>query len=199
MQKSFRIITFTGLLFICVSGVMLAQNKPTYKDVLLNGKPAKLNMATGEFILVNGKTIDTIKPLELNSKEAPKSTGAIKTSEVKAIDKSKETVSENTPTFHTVVAGETLFGLSKKYGVSLSELMKGNSLETTLVYVGQKLRVKDFDKIEETVSDSTTWTVSKGDTLYSIAKKSGTTVNALKELNGLKSNTILVGQELLIK
>lgn len=199
MQKSFRGITFTGLLFICASSVMLAQNRPAYKDVLLNGKPAKLNMATGEFILVSGDTINTIKPLELNSKEASKLTDSIKTSEVKPIAKTTEAIAENTPTFHIVKAGETLFGLSKKYGISLNALKNGNNLETTLVYIGQKLRLKDFDRIEDTSNNANIWIVSKGDTLYSIAKKSGTTINALKRLNGLKSNTILIGQELRLK
>mgnify|MGYP000666344987 CR=1 FL=1 len=41
--------------------------------------------------------------------------------------------------------------------------------------------------------------VKKGDTLYSIAKKFKTTVAVLKELNGLKSNTISIGQHLLTK
>ena len=41
------------------------------------------------------------------------------------------------------------------------------------------------------------YTVKKGDTLYSIAKKFDTTVEKLKELNGLKSNTLSIGQKLL--
>ena len=43
------------------------------------------------------------------------------------------------------------------------------------------------------------YTVKKGDTLYSIAKRFGTTVEMLKELNGLKSNTLSIGQKLLTK
>jgi len=41
------------------------------------------------------------------------------------------------------------------------------------------------------------YTVKKGDTLYSIAKKFNTTVAKIKEINGLKSNTISIGQKLL--
>ena len=41
------------------------------------------------------------------------------------------------------------------------------------------------------------YTVKKGDTLYSIAKKFDTTVDKLKELNGLKNNTLSIGQKLL--
>jgi LysM repeat protein len=40
--------------------------------------------------------------------------------------------------------------------------------------------------------------VKSGDSLYSIAGRFGTTVNAIKALNGLTSNTLRVGQKLLI-
>ena len=43
------------------------------------------------------------------------------------------------------------------------------------------------------------YTVKKGDTLYSISKKFNTTVEILKEINGLKSNTLSIGQKLLTK
>jgi len=41
--------------------------------------------------------------------------------------------------------------------------------------------------------------VSKGDTLYSISKKYGLTVDELKKLNGLNSNNITIGQTLILK
>lgn len=41
--------------------------------------------------------------------------------------------------------------------------------------------------------------VTKGDTLFTIARETGTSVNYLKQLNGLTSNTIYVGQHLLIR
>jgi flagellum-specific peptidoglycan hydrolase FlgJ len=49
------------------------------------------------------------------------------------------------------------------------------------------------------ISKSETYTVSKGDTLYSISKKYGLTVDHLKKINGLKSNEISIGQALLVK
>ncbi|SNR17188.1 glucosaminidase domain-containing protein [Tenacibaculum jejuense] len=41
--------------------------------------------------------------------------------------------------------------------------------------------------------------VIKGDTLYSIARKFKTSVKSLKLLNGLKDNTLSIGQELILK
>ena len=43
------------------------------------------------------------------------------------------------------------------------------------------------------------YTVQRGDTLYSISKKFNISINKLKELNNLESNTILPGQKLIIK
>ena len=43
------------------------------------------------------------------------------------------------------------------------------------------------------------YTVQRGDTLYSISKKFNVSINKLKELNNLESNTILPGQKLIIK
>ncbi len=48
------------------------------------------------------------------------------------------------------------------------------------------------------VSSSGTYTVKTGDTLYSIAKKYNVSVNALKTLNNLSTNTLRVGQKLKI-
>lgn len=56
---------------------------------------------------------------------------------------------------------------------------------------------KNYKKTKRTKSVS--YIVRKGDTLYSISKKHGLSVDKLKKINGLRSNTINVGQSLLIK
>lgn len=58
-------------------------------------------------------------------------------------------------------------------------------------------------KYEETVASnktgSTTYTVVKGDTLYSISRKYNITVKELQDMNGLRDNALSIGQELMIK
>ncbi|MBR9921873.1 MAG: LysM peptidoglycan-binding domain-containing protein [Bacteroidetes bacterium] len=55
------------------------------------------------------------------------------------------------------------------------------------------------DNIEPAQPENVYHTVIKGDTLYSLSRRYGTTVDAIKQLNGLDSNLISVGQQLRIK
>lgn len=110
---------------------------------------------------------------------------------------------------YTVVKNDSLWGLSKKYGVSVSDLKKANGVSGHLIYVGQKLQIPAKStkavkaaKATKTTSasivdtTSTTHTVVKGDTLWSLAKKYGVSVSALMKANNLSSSTILIGQSL---
>lgn len=104
---------------------------------------------------------------------------------------------------YQVVKGDTLYRISQKFGVSLAQLKSWNNLASDVIYVGQTLKVKTT-KTQETPhnnkpSTPTTtqgYRVKKGDTLYSIAKKAGIGLAELKQLNGMKSDLIYVGQQL---
>lgn len=108
---------------------------------------------------------------------------------------------------YTVVKNDTLWGLSKKYGVSVSDLKKANGVSGYLIYVGQKLQIptksnkatktaKTSTSTSTVDTTSTTHTVVKGDTLWSLAKKYGVSVSTLMKANNLSSSTILIGQSL---
>jgi len=194
MRKSFRSIL--SLLIILTSVIhAFAQVRVEYKDVILDGKPAKLNRATGEITLV-----------KLEDKNLKVKTDSVKTKPVIVTDiqiinaSNVKTINDvdNISDFHIVKEGENLFKISQKYNTSLGELKKANNLETTLIREGQKLRVRNFDKVNNN-DNPKVWTVSKGDTLYSISKKNGTTIDAIKRLNGLTRNLIVVGQKLQLK
>ena len=94
---------------------------------------------------------------------------------------------------YTVKSGDTLSGIAKKYNTSYSAIMKSNSLKSTSLKVGQKLTIGTS---ASSATKSTTYTVKNGDSLYLIAKKYGTTIAALKKLNGLTSSNLQLGQKL---
>ena len=93
---------------------------------------------------------------------------------------------------YVVKAGDTLYGIANKYGITLNELKALNNLDTNNLAVGQIL------KVPSGLSLANSYIVSPGDTLYSIAKKFGVSVNLLKEANNLVTNMLSIGQKLII-
>ncbi|MEM4658183.1 MAG: LysM peptidoglycan-binding domain-containing protein [Candidatus Methanosuratincola sp.] len=108
--------------------------------------------------------------------------------------------------FYTVQSGDTLGGVARKYGVSVVELKKLNNLDGDAISVGQRLKITaEASPVEspgsaegEKAHGGDVYRVKGGDTLGSIAKKYGTTVSFLKQLNGLSSDRLSIGQKLLI-
>ena len=92
---------------------------------------------------------------------------------------------------YIVQAGDTLYGISKQFGIPFEEIMAENNLTTTVITPGQVLKIP-------TSETTTLYVVKKGDTLYSIANKYDTTVSDLMELNNLKTNVLSIGQQLRI-
>lgn len=80
-------------------------------------------------------------------------------------------------------------------------------IENYELYKFDDVRKKDFKNADtkpkkqkpKKVKASRTYKVKRGDTLYSISRRFGMTVNDLKQINGLRSNTISIGQELKVK
>jgi LysM repeat protein len=107
---------------------------------------------------------------------------------------------KNQQKFHIVAQGETLYSISKKYSISITDLKTQNHLKSEQVYVGQKLWI---DKIEDTSSSETNTnqlkhTVAQGETLYAISRKYNVTVEDIKKWNKLQSDSLVLGQILVI-
>ena len=93
---------------------------------------------------------------------------------------------------YTVKSGDSLYKIANKYNTTVSSIINLNNLASTNLSINQKL------KIPNNASSITTYTVKKGDSLYSIAKKYNTTVDAIKNNNNLSTNTLSIGQVLKI-
>lgn len=99
---------------------------------------------------------------------------------------------------YTVKSGDTLYGIANKFGLTVNELKSINNLSTNLLSIGQVLKIKKNDSINESESNNKTYTVKIGDTLYAISKKLNTSVDEIKKANNLTSNILKVGQVLKI-
>ncbi len=95
--------------------------------------------------------------------------------------------------YYIVKSGDTLWGIAKKYDISVNELKDANNLTSNTLTIGQSLYIP---KKETTPSQNEVYIVKSGDSLYSIAKKYNTTVDELKRLNNLTSNMLSIGQKL---
>ncbi len=92
---------------------------------------------------------------------------------------------------YIVQKGDTLYGISKQFGVSVQDIKTANNLANNTINVGQTLMIPS-------INTTILYIVKKGDTLYSIASNYGVTVDQIKNLNNLKSNTLSIGQQLRI-
>lgn len=106
------------------------------------------------------------------------------------ITQSSETPTEST---YTVKAGDSLYAIANKYGMTVDQLKSLNNLSSNNLSIGQKLLITGTPSTEPQV-----YTVKSGDSLYRIALAFGTTVDAIKNLNNLTSNNLSIGQKLLI-
>ncbi len=99
---------------------------------------------------------------------------------------------------HTVQWGDTLYSIALRYNTTVDELAALNGIvDPSLIRIGQVLRVQG--SVVPSPGPEVGYVVQAGDTLYSIARRYGTTVEAIQRANGLVNPWyIAIGQELLI-
>ncbi len=95
---------------------------------------------------------------------------------------------------YVIMEGDSLYSIANKYNISVSDLIDFNGLPTTILTVGETIRIpKGAVNGKENV-----YVVKPGDTLYRIANLYNVSVNDLINANNLSSNILSIGQELII-
>ncbi|SFL91636.1 peptidoglycan endopeptidase LytE [Gracilibacillus orientalis] len=167
----------------------------------------KYNTNVQSIVDINKLTSDVIYPNQvLETDKTPSS------SDEKNKDKDSSQAEKTSSAKHTVKSGDTLSAIASKHNISLSNLMKWNDLDTTLIYPGNVLVVKKSNTSsssntdntstsnskpkEESVGSSTVYVVKSGDTLSHIGAEHNVTVAKLKKWNNLSTDRINIGQKL---
>ncbi|MCC6818306.1 MAG: LysM peptidoglycan-binding domain-containing protein, partial [Bacteroidia bacterium] len=111
---------------------------------------------------------------------------------------------------HKVTKGEGVYSISRRYGVSASDIYEANEGSEQSIKIDQVLLIpkaipQNGTKPNNTPSTTTTTkkekiyhTVSSGQTLSAIARQYHTTVAEIKSLNKLSSDNIRLGQKLIV-
>ena len=119
------------------------------------------------------------------------------------------TVEGKTFVRHRVESGESLSVIARRYGVSVTEVQKANKLDGTSIKAGQVLLVPMLQAPKSAGSSAAAGskptamqrivhTVNKGETLFGIARKYGTSVEQIRSLNRMEDDALAVGQQLVI-
>lgn len=110
---------------------------------------------------------------------------------------------KSTPDFHIVKAGETLYGVSRLYNVSVDQIMDWNNLTSSGLDIGQKLLLTGntlTTKNSEVITErgNQIHVVDQGEGLYGIARIYNITVDDIVKWNQLQSTSLNVGQRLIV-
>ena len=104
--------------------------------------------------------------------------------------------------YYVVQKGDSLWSIASKLGASVDELKKLNNLSTNNLSIGQLLKVPTNNGgntgDNAPTAPENIYTVQKGDSLWAIANKYGTTVDNIKKANNLSTNNLSIGQTLVI-
>ncbi len=122
-------------------------------------------------------------------------------------------------TKYTVKAGDSVWSVSNKYGITMAQLIQWNNIQNNFIYPGQQLTVSNSGSTNSASSNTGssantnnsssantgssssqgTYTVKAGESVWSVANKNGITTNQLIEWNNIKNNFIYPGQQLIVK
>ena len=108
-------------------------------------------------------------------------------------------------TIYIVQRGDSLWTIAQNFNTTVQELKNLNNLTSEILQVGQELLVKEQTSTQPPTTEpepdtgiANTYIVQRGDSLWSIANRFNTTVQEIKELNNLTSNTLSIGQTLIL-
>ena len=173
----------------------------------------KTGISIQDLLSLNGLNLNSIihpgQVLALSSKSV-----STETKQEESAPKEETKSTETSTGSYTVVSGDGLYAIARKTGTSIQDLLSLNGLTlNSTIYPGQVLKLSSTSEVsaseeattsaEETSSEESasnevqtsstagSYTVVSGDSLYAIARKTGTSIQDLLSLNGLNLNSVI--------
>lgn len=99
---------------------------------------------------------------------------------------------------YTVKKGDSLYSIAKKYNTTVNDIKTYNNLKSDLLSIGDRIIIPCNVPNDYSPGGYVSYVVQKGDSLYSIANKFGTTIDKIIQDNDLKSNILQIGMVLIV-
>lgn len=212
VNQYFDMYTFSEVLNIC-SADMQKLNPALKKGILSGAYPYKIRVPVDKMAQFYLNKTDILDACSKEISRAGVATGPVSRSTTTGSSGSSTT--GTTKVYYTVRSGDALGSIAAKYHVYISDIKRWNKLSSNTIRVGQRLVIykKASTAVASSGSSSTkpkttgsttktipnVYYVRSGDSLWTISQKfPGLTVDKIKRLNGLTSNSIKVGQKLIL-
>lgn len=128
-----------------------------------------------------------------------KTVGGNTQAEVNIASVSKPTNSESNIQVHSVNKGESLYNISRRYNISVSDLKSMNNLSSDYIYEGQKIKLINNGTLPSSSNNFAKHSVKRGETLGQIASNYGVNAQQIRNWNNIRGSKIYPGQKLLIQ
>ncbi len=184
----------------------------TSKQVHLNQIASSLGIAPADLKALNPSLRREVTPDESYSLRVPAGKGQVLRASIDALPLWKPpaaVAAASAPaasaSFHTVRSGETLSSIAEQYGTSVQSIMALNRLKKSgYIEKGWRLKLpagkksQSAGQVARAKPANSHYVVKRGDTLWKIANKFGTSATELQGLNQLRGSALSVGQVLMI-
>jgi peptidoglycan DL-endopeptidase LytE len=189
MKKLMRLLVVSFVLTVFLSGTLYAHTTYTINKGDTPSKIAKkFKVSSRDLIKANNLKSGNLKPGAKITIPSEKQTSSRKNAVAVSKRSAKNTSAgkrHGGSSVHVVKRGDSLFALSKKYSISVSELKALNNMKSAKLKTGQRLIVKE--------SGTETYIAKKGDTRHRITKNSGAEADDLADITGSEADDLSAG------
>ncbi len=194
-----------GLDSISIDSPLEYETVTISRQVHLRDVGKKIGVSEKTLVALNPELRYKILPNEKYSLRVPPGNGKILLAKLDGIPLSSRP--QRAFVYHRVKPGETLSTIAKRYHSNVRRIARANNInKSNFIVAGKKLKIpqkgtiiyRSKQSVKKNYRQTSTHVVKRGDSLWIIAKRYGTTTQKIQELNNLPTTNLHIGQVLKI-